>query len=80
MKKVLFTMMAITAFAALTGCSKTYTCECVVSYSGTGAPTTTQTTTTTITDSKSKAQEACDKGDASTTTVGITQKVECTLK
>lgn len=80
MKKFLFAFILVGTLATFSSCKKTYTCECITSYSGTGAPATTSTSTFTYTDTKTKAGDSCDKLDATSTTVGITTTTACSIK
>jgi len=80
MKKLFFTFSIVCTLMAFSSCSKTYTCECVTSYTGGSTTIAPTTTTTTITDTKSKAEETCNSGDQTTTNVGITAKTDCNIK
>jgi hypothetical protein len=73
MKKVFLTIAV--AGLAMASCKKDYTCECKTTTAGVSA-----TASSTINDTKKNATEACDKGDASTTVLGVTSTVECSIK
>lgn len=74
--KKLFTIAALVfAVSAMTSCKKDYTCECKVTTAGITA-----TSSSTINDTKANAEEACDKGDATTTVGGVSSTSECSIK
>lgn len=69
--------MLFGAFAVLTlaSCKKDYTCTCTTSVGGVST-----SASTTINDTKKNATEACDAGDATSTTLGISATVDCEIQ
>jgi hypothetical protein len=69
-------LLSAFAFAVLSfaSCKKDYTCTCTVTSGGS-----TTKGSTTIHDSKKDAEEACDAGDASYTSAGVTITTACDL-
>ncbi len=73
--KKLFVLGAFAMFV-FASCKKEYTCSCIT----TSAGVQTGTTNSTIEDTKKNAEEACDKGDASISVLGVSTATECSIK
>ena len=73
MKKTLFIILTI---ASLASCKKERTCTCTTTVNGIGATT----ASTTIKDTRSKAKEACEKQNATSSSMGFTTTVACSLQ
>jgi hypothetical protein len=72
--KKLFVLGAF-SILSLASCKKDHTCTCATTTAGVSS-----TSSFTITDTKKDAEAKCDEGDASSSILGVTSTVDCSLK
>lgn len=77
-RTLLLSAAALTAICA-TSCTKEYTCQCTITYSGAPGLPAPQVKEYPVRDTKTKAQNLCRENSNTTTKDGITADEDCTL-
>ncbi|XZF14707.1 hypothetical protein ACTHGU_01075 [Chitinophagaceae bacterium MMS25-I14] len=78
-RPALLLMVAFVSLVGFSSCVRSYTCQCVISYSGQPGLPDTSIQEYTVKDTKKKAKKICEDNSSTSTQGGITTVENCHL-